>query len=382
MEVRARYTLMGIFTLAVLLMGFAFVYWLEAAGGLAERTAYRIRFSSPVAGLLKGSAVLFNGVRIGEVQSLALDAADPNAVVVEVAVQRSAPVRADTKATIDFQGLAGAPAISLVGGSPSLPLLAAGPAASRVLTAEKDAGQSLTEAGRNMLRRLDTVVAENAEPLKSTIASIDRFAAALARNSDKVDTILAGLERLTGGGAKPVVRVFDLSPARAFAFLKEVPTAQLLIPEPSALANLQSEKIFLAGTGTPSLENAQWPDVLPRVVQTRLLQSFENAGYANVLAGNAEGKRADVQLMVDLRRFQVVDGATRKAVVEVSARLVDKEGAILATKRLEAEESIGSPDVAPAAKALDDAFVTVASRLVEWACESIRSGLSGGTRLR
>ena len=88
MEIRARYVQMGAFTLAVLVAGFAFVYWLNNAGGLRDRAVYRIRFESSVSGLLKGSAVLFNGIRVGEVTGLELDPDDPRQVQATIAVDR------------------------------------------------------------------------------------------------------------------------------------------------------------------------------------------------------------------------------------------------------------------------------------------------------
>ncbi len=45
------------------------------------------------------------------------------------------------------------------------------------------------------------MLADNADPLKSAIANLNAFTAALARNSDRVDTILVGLEHVVGGGA-------------------------------------------------------------------------------------------------------------------------------------------------------------------------------------
>ena len=66
MEIRARYVQMGAFTMAVAILGFGFVYWLNNAGGLRELALYRVAFESPVSGLLRGSAVLFNGIRVGE----------------------------------------------------------------------------------------------------------------------------------------------------------------------------------------------------------------------------------------------------------------------------------------------------------------------------
>jgi len=38
MEIKARYVLIGLFTLASIVAGFAFVYWLQTTGGLGKRT--------------------------------------------------------------------------------------------------------------------------------------------------------------------------------------------------------------------------------------------------------------------------------------------------------------------------------------------------------
>ena len=73
MEIRAPYVLIGGFVLAVIAAGFGFVYWLHNAGSLTERTTYRIHFENTVSGLLTGAAVLFNGIRVGEVTALELD---------------------------------------------------------------------------------------------------------------------------------------------------------------------------------------------------------------------------------------------------------------------------------------------------------------------
>ena len=67
METRAPYALIGLFVLAAIAAGFGFVYWLHNSGGLTERTVYRVRFENTVSGLLTGAAVLFNGIRVGEV---------------------------------------------------------------------------------------------------------------------------------------------------------------------------------------------------------------------------------------------------------------------------------------------------------------------------
>ena len=79
METKARYVLVGLFALFVIAGVFGFVYWLETIGGSGERVVYRIHFERTVSGLRVGSAVLFNGLRVGEVTGLALDLDNPRA---------------------------------------------------------------------------------------------------------------------------------------------------------------------------------------------------------------------------------------------------------------------------------------------------------------
>ena len=124
METRARYALIGLFMLAVIAASFAFVYWLENKGGFAQRETYQIRFQGSVSGLLIGSAVLFNGIRVGEVTDLGLNADAPQDVIATVAVVRGTPIRADTQVNIETQGLTGGAAVALRGGSSTSPLVA------------------------------------------------------------------------------------------------------------------------------------------------------------------------------------------------------------------------------------------------------------------
>src|SRR5262245_46642902 len=155
METRARYLVIGLFTLGVVAAGFLFVYWLHSGGGLRRQAIYQIRFESPVSGLLKGSAVHFNGIRVGEVTDLRLNAEDPKQVTVMAAIDLATPVRADTHVEIEFQGLTGATVISLRGGSATAPPLSGQPP---LLVADHAATQSLTQAAREALRRLDAIL--------------------------------------------------------------------------------------------------------------------------------------------------------------------------------------------------------------------------------
>ncbi len=67
-------------------------------------------------GLLVGAAVLFNGIRVGEVTELSLAPDNPRRVNASIAVTSTTPVRPDTKVGLEFQGLTGVPVVALEGG--------------------------------------------------------------------------------------------------------------------------------------------------------------------------------------------------------------------------------------------------------------------------
>ena len=104
METRARYALIGLFMFAVILVSFGFVFWLQNKGGFGERTSYSIQFKSSVSGLLVGSAVLFNGIRVGDVTGIALNPDAPQQVIATIAVNRNTPIREDTRVNVEKYG--------------------------------------------------------------------------------------------------------------------------------------------------------------------------------------------------------------------------------------------------------------------------------------
>lgn len=202
METRANYILIGAFTLAVIVGVFGFVYWFQNIGGTGERAFYRVVFDGSVSGLRTGASVLFNGIRVGEVTGLALDPKRPKQVIARISVDKGVAIRADTEIGLEFQGLTGISALSLKGGDPNKPPLV-GAASIKddgpLLTAPPGATQDVTQAARDALRKVQEFIEDNQKVFKSALANVDAFSAALARNSERVDHIAAGLENLTGG---------------------------------------------------------------------------------------------------------------------------------------------------------------------------------------
>lgn len=371
MEIRARYVQMGAFTLAVLAAGFAFVYWLNNVGSLRARTSFQVRFESPVSGLLAGSAVLFNGIRVGEVTALALNPEQPRQVLATIAVDRTTPVRADTVVDIDFQGLTGSPVIALTGGSGTKSIVSQ-PGAIPLLIAEPNAGQSMSRAARDVLRRLDTVLAENAQPLRNVLNNLDTFAGALSRNSDKVDGIVAGLERMTGGArARPAI--YDLSAPRLPAGADKGPGLQIGIPDPTALSVLDSEKIqsTLPGGANSPLPDVQWSDVLPRLVQMKLVRALEDAKVFSGVNRPLEGLTFDFQLLVDIRRFQIAAPEAGVAEVELAGKVLDDKGRIIATQVFAGATRLDGEGAAAGIAALDRSFGKASADLMAWVVHTV-----------
>jgi ABC-type transporter Mla subunit MlaD len=175
-EIKARYVQIGAFTLAVLVAGFAFVYWLNNAGSQRDLAVYRVRFKGSVSGLLRGSAVLFNGILVGEVTRLDLNPAVPQQVHVTIAVDRNTPIRIDTTVAVDFQGLTGSPVLALVGGQSQQALASSKGEVSPNLMAEVELGCKLLGAnGRVIAMRIFRAsIAAEAPGAPAAVAALDK----------------------------------------------------------------------------------------------------------------------------------------------------------------------------------------------------------------
>ena len=200
METRANYALIGFFTLAVIVAGFGFVYWFHRGGGsLGERATYHVVFDASVSGLRTGAAVVFNGIRVGEVTELALNTDNPRQVVAIISVARNTPVRADTKVTIEYQGLTGIAMLGMRGGSPGAPPPAAPEGRPPMLRADTGASTDVMQAGREVLRRLEEVLSENQEAFRKTVRNLEIFTDTMVRNTERIDRIVAGAESFITG---------------------------------------------------------------------------------------------------------------------------------------------------------------------------------------
>ena len=200
METRARFALIGAFTLAIFAGAFGFVIWFSGSGKPSNLIAYRLVFTSSVSGLSRGAPVLFNGLRVGEVKAIDLGD-DPSQVFAQIEVDRRTPVKTDTKARLEYQGLTGAAAVALSGGSAAAPRLATredgGPS---TIIAESSEFQNILQSLQGLSAKLDGVLdkadhllADNQQALSNTARNIEAFSQALADSSGEITQVMTGL---------------------------------------------------------------------------------------------------------------------------------------------------------------------------------------------
>jgi len=367
METRAPFVIVGAFVLATIVAVFGFVYWLNNTGGLGSRTSYHVQFDGSVPGLLVGAGVLFNGIRVGEVTELALAPDNPRRVDATISVASTTPVRPDTRVGLEFLGLTGVPVIALEGGTQ---LSNSGEVPT--LIAEPGAGLSMTQAARDALRKVDSVLGENSEPLKDTIANFKIFSEGLARNTGKLDSIVAGIEKMTGGGTAQQKLTYDLRAAQGFAAPVKAIKGQLALPEPSAVAMLETQRmLFSPVRGYPDFAEFVWADSIPKLLQARLIESFENYDIAHAPLRAADVGQADFQLLIDVRRFQIETDSQPAARIALSARILDKNGKVIASRLFEQSEKFDKLEPQAAVSAFNDAFDRLAKDFVAWTVQTL-----------
>jgi phospholipid/cholesterol/gamma-HCH transport system substrate-binding protein len=100
-----------------------FSLWLGAFKVGQAYDHYDIAFKGPVRGLSQGGEVHFNGIKVGEVTRISLDTADPTLVIARAKVTSDVPVRVDSYAMLEPQGITGVNYVQITAGTPSLRLL-------------------------------------------------------------------------------------------------------------------------------------------------------------------------------------------------------------------------------------------------------------------
>src|SRR5437763_11525585 len=177
MKSRMTHLMIGSLTLALIAGSFAGTLGYRKFLSTKQRVPLRVIFEGSASGLHKGGSVNFGGVRVGEVVSLKLD--HPRRVVALAMIDNTAPVRKDTEAGLEFQGLTGVAALSLTGGSDDAPPAPLDSDGVPVLTADPGATEDVQAKIKSALRNINKVIDENRDDVKDTLRNLETFTAQL-----------------------------------------------------------------------------------------------------------------------------------------------------------------------------------------------------------
>jgi len=164
-----------------------------------------------------------------------------------------------------------------------------------------------------------------------------------------------------GGG--PPATMYDLAaatPPQARGL-----RAQIRVGQPTATANLDSDRILVRDSDTlATLADARWSESLPALFRTRLAQSFQNAGLARWIDGPAAN--AEYEIDLDIRAFEL-DAQAKEVHLDIAAWVVSLgSGRIRANQIFTLSEPVASTDPAAVAAAMDQAASTVMADIVKF----------------
>lgn len=149
---------------------------------------------------------------------------------------------------------------------------------------------------------------------------------------------------------------------------------QLVIEEPLASRAIDTDFIALmpSATEVKYFDSARWAERAPRMVQTLLVESFENSNRIVAVGRQAVGLRADFLLTSELREFQAEyrNGMRAPPVIRVrlSAKMIlQPQQIIVASQSFDREAQLDSNDIDTIIKGFDGVLGATMKAVVEWA---------------
>jgi len=211
METRAHHLLIGSFAIGITLLTIAFLFWIGRFEFDRQYQLYDLKFEGSISGLSKAGDVLYNGIKVGEVIEIKIDEDNPKNVLVRIQVERATPVKEDSYARLETQGLTGVAAIQIAGGDPKAnPLVAEEGQRYPVIKTKASVISELFTSAPQLVDKSNVVLArvaaflstDNERKFGETMEHLTKLSSNLAKASDKFDSIATSLDKIVAGDAK------------------------------------------------------------------------------------------------------------------------------------------------------------------------------------
>ncbi|HYG86219.1 MAG TPA: MlaD family protein [Azospirillum sp.] len=205
METRASYILVGSFVLILLLGLLGFTAWVAKVQLEETRQPYYIYFTGSVTGLQTGSPVRYQGIPIGTVTDLRLDPENVGRVRVRVEVARDTPIKTDSIASLEVQGVTGGAYVQITGGTEGSELLMSAenrgipviPSRPSTLATVVDAAPQILQRLLELSDRLTGLMSpENLHAMSETLGNVRKVSGDVAAATQGLDGTMRELNGL------------------------------------------------------------------------------------------------------------------------------------------------------------------------------------------
>ena len=129
--------------------------------------------------------------------------------------------------------------------------------------------------------------------------------------------------------------------------------------------------LFSPASELPGFSEFLWADAIPKLFQARLIESFENYDIAHAPLRTADIGQTDFQLLIDVRRFRVAMDTGPAVEIALSARIVDKDGKVIASRLFEESQKFDKVEPQAAVAAFNDAFGRIAKNMIDWTVQAL-----------
>ncbi|HWU00077.1 MAG TPA: MlaD family protein [Terriglobales bacterium] len=194
METRAKHITVGLFVLLVILGIAGFCLWAANVQTKQDYSGYFIRFSGSVAQLRIDSSVLFGGIPVGRVTDVRIDPDNSELARVDISVRNGTPIRQDSKASMEIQGLAGGVALQITRGSRDAALLQPGQEIRSSVSPLERLTQklpNLLDQASNVADRLNNMLSDdNQKAFTDAIQNLQQLSANLNKATEHVPDVV------------------------------------------------------------------------------------------------------------------------------------------------------------------------------------------------
>ncbi|MCL7751252.1 MlaD family protein [Guyparkeria hydrothermalis] len=203
MESKVNYSIVGLFVVLLLGASLLTAWWLYSGGSSRQYSPYLVYATDSVSGLNSDSRVYYHGVDVGYVDEIRIDRNNPDNIRIRLLIDQTVPIRADTSAQLQPQGVTGLSVLNLKGGSAEQDLPAAPDACCPVIPYEPSLFSKL-EGGLNdtMVRlvavseRIDRLLREeNLAAIERTVTNLDQITGTLAEERETLRALMQNASR-------------------------------------------------------------------------------------------------------------------------------------------------------------------------------------------